>query len=64
MNVMLAASHPAVQVTVSAPLAEFAFAAPERSGNGFFRGMLIGLGIMIPVWTGLIWLGLRLLNLG
>ena len=61
---MLAASHPAIQATVSTPLAEFAFAAPEKPGNGFFRGLLIGLGIMIPVWTGLIWLGLRLFNLG
>jgi hypothetical protein len=32
--------------------------------NGFFRGIVVGFAAVVPVWAGLIWLGMRLFNYG
>lgn len=39
-------------------------AASTRSTNGFFRGIVFGFAAVIPVWTGIIWFGLKLFNHG
>ena len=62
MNSMLVSSRLDVQVKASEPSAVGdASAVPKLPSNGFFRGLVISFGIMIPFWGGLIWLGLRLL---
>ncbi len=65
MNSMLVNSRLNVQVKASEPSAAgLAQAVSEMPSNGFFRGLLLSFGIMIPFWSSLIWLGLRLLQLG
>ena len=64
MNSMLINSRLNVQVKASEPSAGLAQAVSEMPSNGFFRGLLLSFGIMIPFWSSLIWLGLRLLQLG
>ena len=65
MNSMLISSRLDVQVKASEPSAVGNTSAVSKMpSNGFFRGLLISFGIMIPFWGGLIWLGLRLLQLG
>ncbi|MGI4745838.1 MAG: hypothetical protein ACRYGI_15570 [Janthinobacterium lividum] len=39
-------------------------AAANHATNGFFRGIVFGFVAVVPFWTGLIWLGLRLFNHG
>jgi len=39
-------------------------ATPTPTTNGFFRGIVFGFAAVIPVWTGLVWFGLRLFNHG
>lgn len=65
MNSMLVSSRLDVQVKASEPSAVGDTSAVSKMpNNGFFRGLLISFGIMVPFWGGLIWLGLRLLQLG
>ena len=65
MNSMLVNHHLDVQVkTLKPSVAGVAPATVEAPSNGFFRGLLIGFGIMVPFWGGMTWLGLRLLHLG
>ena len=62
MNSMLVGSY--VETEVRPLAAATARVAHEMPSGGFFRGLLVGLGIMIPTWAGAIWLGLWLLNSG
>lgn len=65
MNSMLVSSRLDVQVKASeSSAAGNASAIQEMPSNGFFHGLFISFGIMIPFWGGLIWLALRLLQLG
>ena len=64
MNSMLVSSHLNVQVEASSSVADAVSAVPRMPSDGFFRGLLVGLGIVTPFWVGVAWLGLKLLHLG
>ena len=61
MNSMLVDSRLDVQKASEPLAAGLAHAVPEMPSNGFFRGLLLSFGIMIPFWGGVIWLSLQLL---
>ena len=42
---------------------EAAVSIPAPATGGFFRGLAIGLAMMVPIWGLAIWLVLRLLGL-
>lgn len=37
-------------------------AMTKGATNGFFRGIVVGFAAVVPVWAGLIWLGMRVFS--
>ena len=65
MNRMLVGNHlSAFDAVVITPNRSVPAAATTQATNGFFRGIVFGFAAVVPVWTGLIWLGLRVLHHG